>query len=177
MSYMRLKHRLLPRLGRDLHVSLAQQWGGHLGVLVHRAHSVDHKLGLQPASTAAAHTPADTQAAAGVSGVCPASVQAASKWVWCVVAAELACLLRVQVQGAGVEQHGLRMWPHVVMRASPVGQRTSGATSGTCWQAASSLGPAALWMAAQRRHTRKAVSVVCWGGLTIELELCPGRAM
>lgn len=37
---------------------------------------------------------------------------------------------------------------HVVMRASPVGQRTPGATSGTCWQAAISLGPAARWMAA-----------------------------
>lgn len=46
-------------------------------------------------------------------------------------------------------------WPHVVMRASPVGQRTSGANSGTCWQAAISLGPAALWMAAGHMHARR----------------------
>lgn len=42
---------------------------------------------------------------------------------------------------------------YLVMRASPVGQRTSGATSGTCSHAARSRGPAALWMAAgNERH-------------------------
>jgi hypothetical protein len=41
----------------------------------------------------------------------------------------------------------------VVMRASPVGQRTSGATSGTCSHAALSRGPAALWIAASSNDT------------------------
>lgn len=38
-----------------------------------------------------------------------------------------------------------------VILASPVGQRTPGQTSGTLAQASFSSGPAALWMAEERR--------------------------